>query len=159
MRQKKFHDKGAKQPSQKARKGYKLARPFMGPYQILKLYDNGADLRLISKPVAASIHVSLNQIRMCPKEMADSPVAMQPNPVPSDDLSTVASVDILGTKENDSQQSETSPKLVQSTSEMETCKVQGSRRLTTKETLTSCARTLLIIGQGYVVVFSLILVN
>ena len=97
----------------------------MGPYRILKLYDNGADLRLISKPAAASIRVSLNQIRMCPKEMADSPVAMPPNPVPSDDLNTVASVDIPGTEEDNSQQSETSPELVQSTSEMEMCKIQG----------------------------------
>ena len=100
-RQKKFHDKGAKQPilqvgdrvfvynpSKKQGKAYKLARPFMGPYQILKLYDNGADLRLISKPAAASIRVSLNRIRMCPKEMADSPVTMQPSPVPSDMIQT-----------------------------------------------------------------------
>ena len=51
-RQKKFHDKGVKQPilqvgdrvfvynpSKKQGKAYKLARPFMGPYWILKLYD------------------------------------------------------------------------------------------------------------------------
>ena len=94
----------------------------MGPYRILKLYDNGADLRLISKPAAASICVSLNRIRMCPKEMADSPVTMQPNPVPSDDLNTV---DTLGKEEDDSHQSETSQELVQSTSETEMCKVQG----------------------------------
>ena len=62
---------------------------------------------------------------MCPKEMADSPVAMQPNPVPSDDSNTVASVDTPGTEEDDSHQSETSQELVQSTSETEMCKVQG----------------------------------
>ena len=131
-RQKKFHDKGAKQPilqvgdrvfvynpSKKQGKAYKLARHYMGPYWILKLYDNGADLRLISKPAAASICASLNQIRMSPKEMADSPVAMPPNPVPSDDSNTVASVDTPGTEENESQQSETNPELVQLTSEME----------------------------------------
>ena len=137
-RQKKFHDKGAKQPilkvgdrvfvcnpSKKQGKAYKLARPFMGPYRILKLYDNGADLRLISKPAAASIRVSLNLIRLCPKEMADTPVAMRPNPVPSDDSNKVASVDTPGTEEDDSQQSETSPELVQSTNEMESFKEQG----------------------------------
>ena len=138
-RQKKFHDKGAKQPilqvgdrvfvynpSKKQGKAYKLARPFMGPYWILKLYDNGAELRSISKPAAAaSIRVSLNRIRMCPKEMADSPVAMPPNPVPSDDSNTVSSADTPGTEENDSQQGETSPELVQSTSEMKIFKEQG----------------------------------
>ena len=73
--QKKLHDKGAKQPilqvgdrvfvynpSKKQGKAYKLARSFMGPYRILKLYANGADLRLIAKPAAASIRVSLNWI-------------------------------------------------------------------------------------------------
>ena len=137
-RQKKFHDKGTKQPilkvgdrvfvynpSKKQGKAYKLARPYMGPYRILKLYDNGADLRLISKPAAASIRVSLHRIRMCPKEMADSPVAMQLNPVPSVDLNIVASADAPGTEEDDSQQSETSPELVQSTNDTESFKEQG----------------------------------
>ena len=49
-RQKKFHDREAKQPvlqvgdrvfvyspSKKQGKAYKLARPFMGPYRVLKL--------------------------------------------------------------------------------------------------------------------------
>ena len=91
--QKKFNDRGAKQPvlqvgdrvfmyspSKKQGKAYKLARLFMGPYRVLKLYTNGADLRLIAKPAAASIHVALNQIRMCPKEIAESSIAVQPNP-------------------------------------------------------------------------------
>ena len=77
----------------------------MGLYHILKLYDNGADLRLISKPAAASIRVLLNWIRMCPKEMADSPIAMQPNSVSLDDSNTVTSVDTPGTVEDDSHQS------------------------------------------------------
>ena len=97
----------------------------MGPYRILKLYDNGADLRLITKPAAASIRVSLNQIRMCPKKIADSLVAMQPNPVLSDDSNTVARADTPSIEESDSQQSGTSPELVQLTSETEMCKVQG----------------------------------
>ena len=62
---------------------------------------------------------------MCPKEIADSPVAMQPNPVPPDDSDTVVSEDIWGTEEGDSQQNGTSPELVQSTSETEMCTVQG----------------------------------
>ena len=139
-RQKKFHDKGAKQPilqvgdrvfvynpAKKQGKAYKLARPFMGPYRILKLYDNGADLRLIAKPAAASIRVSFNRIRMCPKEMADSPVAMEPNLVPTDDSDTVVSVDTSSTDEGDRQPSHsgTSPESVQSTGGMEMGKVQG----------------------------------
>ena len=87
----------------------------MGPYRILKLYTNGADLRLIAKPAAASIHVSLNQIRMCPKDIAESSIAVQPNPEPSDDSNTVGSVDTLGTEEGDSQQGGTSHE-IQSTS-------------------------------------------
>ena len=87
----------------------------MGPYPILKLYANGADLRLIAKPAAASIHVSLNRIRMCPKEIAESSITVQPNPDPSDDSNTVGSADTLGTKEGDSQQGGTSNK-IQSTS-------------------------------------------
>ena len=136
--QKKFHDEGAKQPilqvedrvfvynpSKKQGKAYKLARPFMSPCCILKLYNNGADLRLIAKPAAVSIRVSFNRIRMCPKEMADSPVAVQPNSIPSDDSDTVVRVDTSGTEEGNSQQSGTSPELVQLTSETKMCKVQG----------------------------------
>ena len=70
-RQKKFHDREAKQPVlqvgesfhvqpiQEAGEAYKLARPFMGPYRVLKLYTNGTDLRLIAKPAAASRSLSI----------------------------------------------------------------------------------------------------
>ena len=36
---------------------------------MIKLYPNGAELKLISKPSAAVIRVSLNQIRLCPTEI------------------------------------------------------------------------------------------
>ena len=72
------------------------------------LYANGADLRLIAKPAAASIRVSLNRIRMCPKEIAESSITVQPNPDPSDDSNTVGSADTLGTEEGDRQQRGTS---------------------------------------------------
>ena len=137
-RQKRFHDKEAKQPilqdgdrvfvyspSRKQGKAYKLARPFMGPYRILKLYTNGADLRLIAKPAAASIRVSLNRIRMCPKEIAESSIALQPNPDPSDDSNAVGNVDTLSTQESDSQPSGTSHEIVESTSETAMCKAQS----------------------------------
>ena len=102
-------------PSKKQGKAYKLARPFMGPYRILKLYTNGTDLRLTAKPAAASIRVALNQIRMCPKEIAESSVAVQPNPDPSDNSDRDGSMDSLGAEEGDSQQDGTSQEM-QSTS-------------------------------------------
>ena len=127
-RQKKFHDREAKQPvlqvgdrvfvyspSKKQGKAYKLARPFMGPYRVLKLYTNGADLRLIAKPAAASIRVALNRIRICTKEITESSVAVQLNPDPSDNSDRVGSMDTLGAEEGDSQQDGTSQEM-QSTS-------------------------------------------
>ena len=81
-RQKCSHDKLAKQPiiqigdrvfvfspAKKRGKAYKLARPFVGPYCVLKLHPNGVDLQLISKPSSPTIRVALNRIRLCPKEI------------------------------------------------------------------------------------------
>lgn len=50
-------------------KAHKFARPFTGPYQVTKLYSIGADLKLISKPAAAVIRISLDRIRLCPSEI------------------------------------------------------------------------------------------
>ena len=79
-------------PSRRQGKAYKLARPFIGPYHILKLHTNGADLKLIAKPAAASIRVSLNRIRMCPKEIAESSIAVQPNPQTKQIIQTLLAV-------------------------------------------------------------------
>ena len=56
-------------PALKQGKAHKFVGPFTGPYRVTKLYSNGADLKLISKPAAAVIQVSLNRIRLCPSEV------------------------------------------------------------------------------------------
>ena len=63
--QKFFHDKAAKQPNIKVgdrvfvfhpakRKGkaYKFSRPFVGPYRLLTLHPNVAEVKLIDKPAS-----------------------------------------------------------------------------------------------------------
>ena len=52
---------------------------------------------------------------MCPKEIAESSVAVQPNPDPSDGSDRVGSMDTLGAEESDSRQDGTSQEM-QSTS-------------------------------------------
>ena len=49
-------------PAAHAGKEYKFSRPFNGPYQILKLYKNGADIMLVDKPKALSVRVVLNRL-------------------------------------------------------------------------------------------------
>ena len=83
-RQKRQHDKGAKNfdfhvgdrvfvhmPSLKSGPGHKLARPFKGPYRILEVFPNGADVVLVDKPSSAVIRVALNRLRYCPTELSD----------------------------------------------------------------------------------------
>ena len=86
-RQKLFHDKFAKQPdikvgarvfvyhpAERRDKAYKFSRPFVGPYHVLTLYPNGAEVKLVAKPASKSIRVALNRIRLCPKEISDQAV-------------------------------------------------------------------------------------
>ena len=81
-RQKCSHDKLAKQPiiqvedrvfvfspSKKRGEAYKLARPFVGPYRVLKLHPNGVDLQLITNPSSPVIRVALHRVRLCLKEI------------------------------------------------------------------------------------------
>ena len=49
----------------------KLARPFHGPYRILSLTPNNAEVALVEKPGQQSIFVSLNRVRLCYPEMED----------------------------------------------------------------------------------------
>ena len=84
-KQKKQHDRHSRDPGFKVGervfvympaelrgKAYKFARPFRGPYHILRLFENGAEVRLIEKPKADSIRVALNRARRCPSEIPDS---------------------------------------------------------------------------------------
>ena len=81
-RQKKQHDKKSRMPifsegdrvfvfmpAAKSCKAYKFARPFHGPYRIVKLYDNGADVRPIDRPQETPIRVPFDRLRMCPEEV------------------------------------------------------------------------------------------
>ena len=51
---------------------YKFAKRFQGPFRITTLYDNGVELKNISKPGSKPIRVALNRVRRCPKEMKDT---------------------------------------------------------------------------------------
>ena len=52
-------------------KVWKFAKPFHGPYRILEMTPTNASVRLVDRPQDAPIFVSLDRIRMCPKEMPD----------------------------------------------------------------------------------------
>jgi len=58
-------------PAEKTGKAYKFACPYMGPYRVLELYNNGASVKLISKPNDSPIRVALNQVRLCLDEIKD----------------------------------------------------------------------------------------
>ena len=86
QRQKKQHDRRARgpefhigdrvfvyMPAAKRGKAYKFAKPFSGPYRIVSLYNNGAEVQLIAKPRSETIRVALNRIRRCPKEIPGVP--------------------------------------------------------------------------------------
>ena len=67
-------------PAMKTGPAYKLARPYKGPYRIMQLYPNGAELLLIDKPRSPPIRVALNRVRRCPEPVASS------NPSPETDM-------------------------------------------------------------------------
>ena len=56
-------------PSIKQGKAHNFARPFRGPYRVVSLYENGADIRPVDRPKQSTISVSLNQLRKCPTEI------------------------------------------------------------------------------------------
>ena len=83
-RQKQQHDKSAQNaefqvgeqvfvlmPALRSGPAYKLSRPYKGPYRILRLYPNGADLQSIEHPWAQTIRVALNRGRRFPQPRAD----------------------------------------------------------------------------------------
>ena len=67
-------------PAMKTGPAYKLARSYKGPYRIMQLYPNGAELLLIDKPCSPLIRVALNRVRRCPEPVASS------NPSPETDM-------------------------------------------------------------------------
>lgn len=84
QKQKRHHDRRAKEPklrkgdrvfvympAAKRGKAHKFARPFSGPYRVVELFNNGAEVNLIAKPKTANIRVAFNRIRRCPNEIPD----------------------------------------------------------------------------------------
>ena len=55
-------------PAARSGKAYKLSRPFHG---IVKMYENGADVRPVDKPNDKPIRVALDRLRGCADEMSD----------------------------------------------------------------------------------------
>lgn len=58
-------------PAAKSGKAYKLSRPFHGPYRIITMHDNGADVRRVDRPQDATIRVPFARLRVCPSEIPD----------------------------------------------------------------------------------------
>ena len=58
-------------PAMKSGPAHKLACPYKGPYRIIELYPNGAELVLIRRPKLRTIRVALNRIRRCPDEVGE----------------------------------------------------------------------------------------
>ena len=58
-------------PAERSGQAYKFVWPFRGPYQVVKIFPNGVELILISKPRAHSIRVSLDRVRRCPREVKE----------------------------------------------------------------------------------------
>ncbi len=58
-------------PGEVKGKAWKLARPFHGPYRILSLTPNNAEVVLVDRPKDSSIFVSLDRVRLYYPELED----------------------------------------------------------------------------------------
>ena len=56
-------------PSLKSGPAHKLARPFKGPFRVVALHSNGAEVVPVDKPRASPTRVALNRLRWCPEEL------------------------------------------------------------------------------------------
>ena len=59
-------------PAEAQGKTRKLGRPFHGPYRILSLTSNNAEVVLVEKPNESSLFVALDRIRLCYPELEDN---------------------------------------------------------------------------------------
>ena len=48
---------------------YKLERSYRGPYSVVRVVENGVEVRPVDKPYSATTLVALNQVYRCPEEM------------------------------------------------------------------------------------------
>ena len=82
--QKKMYDRKAKEsdlrvgervmllmPSETQGKDWKLARPFYGPYRVLKVTPTNVEVHLVDQPKGDSIFVALDHVRRCYSEQGD----------------------------------------------------------------------------------------
>ena len=60
-------------PSECLGKAYKFSRPFRGPYQVIKLFPNGAEVTSLDDHKTQNIRVALDRVRCCPKELGENP--------------------------------------------------------------------------------------
>jgi hypothetical protein len=58
-------------PKEKKGKSRKVARPYFGPYRVLKVTPSNVEVRLVDKPAEPSIFVSLDRVRACYQELGD----------------------------------------------------------------------------------------
>ena len=76
QRQKTQHDRSSKNanfqvgdrvfvfmPGMKTGPAYKLACPYKGPYRVIEIHPNGAEVLLIDRPKEPAIRVALNRVR------------------------------------------------------------------------------------------------
>ena len=59
-------------PAASSGKAYKLSRPFHGPYHVIRVHENGVEVRPVDQPRATTIRVALNRVRRCPREVPDT---------------------------------------------------------------------------------------
>jgi hypothetical protein len=52
-------------------KAWKFARPYHGPYRVLAVTPTNVEVKLVDRPQDASIFVSIDRVRSCPKELED----------------------------------------------------------------------------------------
>ena len=84
-KQTRFHDRKSKDskisvgdkvmvyfPSECLGKAYKFSRPFHGPYQVDKMFPNGAEVTSLDGGRAQTIRVALDRVRHCPRELKDN---------------------------------------------------------------------------------------
>ena len=51
---------------------HKLARPYKGPYRIVQLFPNRAEVKLVDNPRAPTIRVALNRVCRSPTQPEES---------------------------------------------------------------------------------------
>lgn len=59
-------------PSELQGKTWKLARPYNGPFRVLKVTPTNAEVCLVGEPKSDSMCVSLTRIRPCYQELLDT---------------------------------------------------------------------------------------